>query len=274
MADPTAPTPCRVCAAPVAAPFALCYCCDALVRQLQMPLVPVVAVAEYRLGDDLHRRLRAYKDSPVAEDRAACTEQLAAMLGAWLVSGRTRPGTRLGRWDVVATVPSSRRPAGAPVDAVVAAVAVLAARHRPLLTRGTEPTGHLQAARRGFALGPGVDPKAVAGLRVLLVDDCVVTGARAQSAAAALRLRGARVCGRLALGSAAVGPEGPPLNQVWPVTRTSGPPDVLRYTCLLQAVKPPGSTGPGAPRRTPMPTATHQTGTGPRASSRPTWSAR
>ncbi len=201
MATPTTPTACRVCDAPIAAPFALCFCCDVLVRQLGMPLVPLVAVTDYRMGDGMHRRLRRYKDAPVAEVRASCTRRLAAMLEAWLVDGRTRPGPGLsGRWDVVTTVPSSRRPAGAPVDAVVGAVAVLASRYRPLLARGPEPTGHLQAARQGFVLGPGVDLDELPGRRVLLVDDSVVTGARAQSAAAALRLGGARVAAVVALG--------------------------------------------------------------------------
>ncbi len=155
MARPAAPTACPVCDAPVAAPFALCFCCDALVRQLQMPLVPLVAVAESRIGDGLHRRLRGYKDAPVAEDRASCTRWLATMLEVWLLSGGTPSGTRPGQWDVVATVPSSRRPSGSPVDAVVGAVAPLASRHRSLLTRGSEPDR--PPAGRPSGIRPGSD---------------------------------------------------------------------------------------------------------------------
>ena len=198
MDAPDAVTDCRVCHAPAGAPYALCFCCDVLVRQLGLPLVPVATVTDYRMGDAMHRRLRGYKDAPVAEARASYVRQLASLLDAWVADGSDRLAD--GRWDVVATVPSSRRPAGAPVEAVVGAVAALASRHRPLLVRGPQPTGHLRAARRGFALAPGVDRAGLSGQRVLLVDDCVVTGARGQSAAAALRLAGARVVAVVAIG--------------------------------------------------------------------------
>jgi adenine/guanine phosphoribosyltransferase-like PRPP-binding protein len=182
-----------------AAPFTLCFCCASLVRQLQMPLVPLTAVTSFRAGDVMHRRLRGYKDAPVAEVRAACRQRLAAMLEGWL--GRTgEPDAGAGRWDTVVTVPSSSRPAGAPLGAVISAVPSLARLHRPLLVRGPQPTGHLQAARRGFSLRPGTDADGLGALTVLVVDDSVVTGARAQSAAAALRLAGAEVVGVVVLG--------------------------------------------------------------------------
>ena len=47
-----------------------------------------------------------------------------------------------------------------------------------------------------------MDRAGLAGLPVLVFDDSVTTGARAQSAAAALRLAGARVVGILAVGRA------------------------------------------------------------------------
>jgi adenine/guanine phosphoribosyltransferase-like PRPP-binding protein len=166
-----------------------------------MPLVPLTAVASFRVGDAMHRRLRGYKDAPVAEARAAYRERLAAMLDAWLAAGRTPPpATGAGCWDTLVTVPSSSRPAGAPVEAVISAVPSLARLHRPLLVRGPEPTGHLRAARRGFSLRSGTDTDRLRTLTALVVDDSVVTGARAQSAAAALRLAGARVVGVVALG--------------------------------------------------------------------------
>jgi len=56
----------------------------------------------------------------------------------------------------------------------------------PVMARGTEPLGHLRASRRGFRL---VAP--VAGRRVLVVDDTYTSGARSQSAAAALASGGA-----------------------------------------------------------------------------------
>ncbi|HEY4929250.1 MAG TPA: hypothetical protein VIH95_08855 [Acidimicrobiales bacterium] len=38
-------------------------------RQLGLPLVPLVALREYRIGDADHRRLRGYKDAPTPAQR-------------------------------------------------------------------------------------------------------------------------------------------------------------------------------------------------------------
>lgn len=202
------PARCRICSGQLSRSFALCYCCDTLVGQLQMPLVPVVAMVEYRLGDPLHHRLRGYKDAPVAEVRDRYRDELVTMATRWLHHHHRQLGRRFGSdWDAVATVPSSRRPGRAPADVIVTRVPVLGALHRPLLIRGRGCTDHLRADRLGFELAPGVDHRQLRTLRVLLVDDSVVTGARAQSAAASLRLGGAQVVGVLALGRA-VRPEG------------------------------------------------------------------
>ena len=154
---------CRVCGAVAHARFAHCFCCATLVRQLQMPLTPVVAMADYRVGDPMHRRLRGYKDAPVAEARRACAVDLAGLVRRWMTAGRADLEARFGStWDLVATVPSSGRPVGVPVDALVAHVPDLARRHRQLLVRGPEPTGHLPrlaAGVRARARGrPGVAP--------------------------------------------------------------------------------------------------------------------
>jgi len=201
---------CRVCDGPSRGPFAVCFCCRALVRQLRMPLVPVVAMTDYRVGDEMHRRLRGYKDAPVTEVRRRCTALLAAQAAGWLGADAARLRRRFGSaWDVVATVPSSRRPAGAPVDAVVSRVPQLGRLHRTLLVRGPAPTGHLVADRRGFALDGRVDRGWLRERRILVVEDSTITGARAQSAAAALRLAGARVVGVVAIGRVVAGGPGP-----------------------------------------------------------------
>jgi len=202
----TAPAPspaCCVCGVGTHGGFALCFCCGVLVEQLRLPLVAMVAMAEYRPADPLHRRLRGYKDAPVSEARMAYRRQLVAWVGTWLSMNGPGLAGRLGcRWDVVTTVPSSRRPAVVPVESIVEDVPALATRHRRLLVRGTRPVDHLRADRRGFVPAPGVDGRALADRAVLLVDDSVATGARAQSAAAALRLSGIRVAGILVIGRA------------------------------------------------------------------------
>ncbi len=192
---------CRVCGGAAPAGFAHCFCCATLVRQLRMRLVPVVAVAEYRVGDRLHRRLRGYKDAPVAEARETCATHLADLVARWMAADPTRLPRRFGSgWDLVATVPSSGRPVGAPADTLVLRVPALAPAHRTLLVRGPEPTGHLRAARRGFEVAASVDRESLRDRRVLVFDDSITTGARAQSAAAALRMAGADVIGVVAVG--------------------------------------------------------------------------
>jgi adenine/guanine phosphoribosyltransferase-like PRPP-binding protein len=83
---------------------------------------------------------------------------------------------------------------------VVGGVPGLGGRLAPVLVRGPIPTDHLVASRWGFGTAEGVDPGWHRGHRVLVVDDTIITGARAQSAAATLRLQGAEVIGVLALG--------------------------------------------------------------------------
>jgi len=197
---------CRVCQGPAPADFAHCFCCATLVRQLRMPLVPVVAVADYRVGDPMHRRLRGYKDAPVAEARETCAARLGDLVRVWMAANRAQLDRQfVPGWDLVATVPSSGRPVGAPADDLVRRVPTLALRHRTLLVRGPETTGHLRAARRGFEIPSSVDSESLIGRRVLVFDDSITTGARAQSAAAALRMAGADVVGVLAVGRSVAG---------------------------------------------------------------------
>lgn len=194
---------CKVCGGRSSIRYALCYCCTTTVRQLQMPLAPVVAMTSYRVGDGRHRLLRGYKDASVADARRACLRQLSSLVESWLSANADRVRERFGcSWSVVTTVPSSRRPAGSPADALVARVPELARLHRPLLVRGSEAVDHLIAARHGFEVAPEVGAGKLAGERILVFDDSITTGSRAQSAVAALRRGGAPVAGVLAVGRA------------------------------------------------------------------------
>jgi adenine/guanine phosphoribosyltransferase-like PRPP-binding protein len=158
-------------------------------------------VTTYRLGDETHRLLRRYKDAPVPEVRQGAIEQCARLLAAFVDGHREDIQTRSGgSWDAVVTVPSSTRPVGSPVDAVVSKVASLSVIHRRLLVRGPVPMDHLQPARQGFVIDPVADLRSLGRLRVLVVDDSYTTGARAQSAATALRLAGLQVGAILVLG--------------------------------------------------------------------------
>ena len=202
--NPAAPgaDQCRVCARSTPAGIPVCFCCRVVAEQLGLPLVPLVAQVEYRVGDRIHHRLRAYKDDPVLDVRAQCRGHLVDDLSRWMaVCGRLLD-QRIGAWSVVTTVPSSCRPGPAPAELLVDGVPALASRHLRLLVRGPGSLAHLGADRTAFTLAPGVDRAGLAGLAVLVFDDTTTTGAAAQSAAATLRLAGAQVVGALAIGRA------------------------------------------------------------------------
>ncbi|HEY1467195.1 MAG TPA: hypothetical protein VGF11_09065 [Acidimicrobiales bacterium] len=192
---------CRFCRGPTQPGYGRCFCCASVASQLGMPLVPVVSMTTYRLGDEMHRTLRRYKDAPSALTRHRSVDRCATMLAAFV--DRHREGIEAlsrGPWDTVVTVPSSTRPGRWPVDAVVSAVGSLAVAHRRLLVRGPERMDHLQPSRSGFVIDPRIDPATLGRHRALVVDDSYTTGARAQSAATALRLAGMHVGTILALG--------------------------------------------------------------------------
>lgn len=192
---------CRVCGRATPAGFAHCFCCATIVRALRMPLAPVEVLVDCRIGDRMHRRLRGYKDAPVADVRRAHAETLAASIERLVAGARADLEKRFGSpWDLVVTVPSSSRPTGAPVDALVERVPALAAQHASLLVRGSEPMDHLAPARRGFEVRASVDTRWLRCRRILVFDDTLITGARAQSAVAALRSVGGEVIGVIAVG--------------------------------------------------------------------------
>ena len=212
---------CRSCDGPTQEEFGLCFCCTTLVRQLRMPLAPVVAITPYRLGDGMHRLLRGYKDAPVADQRTAHTARLADILRRWLDVNTGRLQLRFrGPWNTVVTVPSSHRPAGAPVDALVATVPTLTRLRRCMLVRGPEVTDHLVASARGFTVTAGVGSDALdcRARRALVVDDSFTTGARAQSAVAALRRAGIGVAGVLVVGRAVAPDSAPWQAAYWDAT--------------------------------------------------------
>jgi adenine/guanine phosphoribosyltransferase-like PRPP-binding protein len=202
---------CNVCDGPTQPGFRLCFCCSTLVGQLHMPLAPVTAVTPYRVGDEMHRLLRGYKDAPSVDARSASVARLADILQWWLGEYRgTLVARTRGSWDLAVGVPSSHRPAGTPVDTLLQAVPALARIHRRLLVRGTASTDHLVAARSGFTVTREAEAGSeIRGMRALVVDDSLTTGARAQSAVAALRMAGIRVAGVVVVGRA-VAPEAAP----------------------------------------------------------------
>lgn len=191
---------CRTCRGPAQAGFARCYQCDLAHARCGGLLADVVAPVAYALkGGRLAGDLWRYKSgSPgAAEAGARLTAMLAGFLrehGAqvWRAAGMAAgPG-------LAAVVPSGQgRPGPHPLLSIVASCMDL-----PIVALSAAPG----AASRGRGLGDGVAVGwltvggPVAGADVLLVDDTWVSGGSAQSAAAALKLAGARRVALVVLG--------------------------------------------------------------------------
>jgi hypothetical protein len=180
----------------------VCFACRLVARRLGRPLAPVVPARLCPLPGPLYAVLLGYKESPVAEARLRFGTIVRALLRTDLLGHGRFEATLGGPIDVVALVPSTHRPGPAPL-ALVAGVAddvtgaLPAARWAPALLRrahlsdGYAPVGHMRPHPAAFMVPP-TERTALSGARVLLLDDTYVSGARSQSAAAALQQAGAR----------------------------------------------------------------------------------
>jgi hypothetical protein len=146
--------------------------------------------------------LLGYKESPVDEERQHLGAMVCALVHEALdfaASGAVAAAG--GGVDLVVPVPSTSRPGVPPLARVpglerVIADALPEVRWEPtLLCRsGAEnapeapPLAHLRPHASGFVVDP--NRVKVVARRVLLLEDTYVSGARAQSAAAALRVAG------------------------------------------------------------------------------------
>jgi hypothetical protein len=183
---------CRTCRGPVQAGFARCYQCDLAHARCGGLLADVVAPVAYavkggRLAGDLWR----YKSG--AAGAAEAGARLAAMLARFLREQGEQvwraTGMAVGP-ELAAVVPSGQgRPGAHPLAGIVASCVDV-----PIVPLSTAPgaTARARGLADGVAVGWLTVGGAVAGADVLLVDDTWVSGASAQSAAAALKARGAR----------------------------------------------------------------------------------
>jgi hypothetical protein len=183
---------CRTCRGPVQAGFARCYQCDLAHARCAGLLADVVAPIAYavkggRLAGDLWR----YKSGAAGAPEAGA--RLTAMLARFLREHSDQvwqaANMAVGP-ELAAIVPSGQgRPGPHPLAGIVASCVDV-----PIVPLSTAPG----AAARARGLADGVAAGwltvggAVAGTDVLLVDDTWVSGASAQSAAAALKAAGAR----------------------------------------------------------------------------------
>jgi hypothetical protein len=172
-------------------------------RRLGHPLTPVAPVRLCPLPGPLYTVLLGYKESPVAEARVRFGAIVRVLLRTFLAAHAGRLAAALGGpIDLVLLVPSTHRPGTAPLGLVDGlgcdvAAALPTARWAPDLLRravppgGSPPVAHMRPDPAAFSPHAG-DTDALAGARAVLLDDTYVSGARAQSAAAALQRAGAR----------------------------------------------------------------------------------
>jgi hypothetical protein len=190
------PPTCRTCRGPVQAGFARCYQCDLARSQAGGLLADVVAPIGYAVkGGQLAADLWHYKSG--RDSAAAARQRLREMLSAFLRDHAGGVWQAAGMADgpaVAAIVPSGQgRPGAHPLLGVVQSCVDL-----PLARLVVDPR---RAARgRGVSLGWLRIHGLVTGADVLLVDDTWVSGGSAQSAAAALKLAGARRVALVVLG--------------------------------------------------------------------------
>ncbi len=197
---------CDACHGPAPSGKQRCASCRAVLAQVDHPLTLVVPISLYttasgRLpgGGQLYNLLWEYKDrrNPLPE----VPWQVAAILARFLAAHHGCISREAGGgWEMVASVPSTvGRNGQHPLRAALGRLGRFdqprKEREAPLLRPGPAPIREGRADPEGFTV---TEP--VAGRRVLLVDDALVTGARLQSAAAALRAAGATVAAGVVLG--------------------------------------------------------------------------
>lgn len=175
--------------------FARCYQCDVAAGLAGPLLADVVAPIGYAVkGERLADDLRRYKSERDGATEAAV--RLRAMLAAFLRDHGApvwRTAGMPGGPTAVAVVPSGQgRPGAHPLVGIAASCVDL-----PMIQLAVAPAE--AAPGRGVSVG-WLRARGPVAADVLLVDDTWVSGGSAQSAAAALKLAGARRVALVVLG--------------------------------------------------------------------------
>ena len=195
---------CRTCLGPAGAGFARCYQCELACSEAGGLLADVVAPTGYAVrGGPLADDLRRYKSDRAGAEPVAAAGRLRDRLAAFLAGQGRSVWEAAGMTEgpqAVTVVPSGQgRPGAHPLESVVRSCVEL-----PLVRLSVRPGEiHTRGVNWGWIrLAGWVDGGAPAldGADVLVVDDTWVSGGSAQSAAAALKVAGARRVAVVVLG--------------------------------------------------------------------------
>ena len=186
---------CRTCHGSTARGFAVCSGCHEIEGQLGRSLAPVLPVALAGRGSSLARLLADYKAGRSPSARREASDQIFAMLVSFLEDHGEDLDAVAGGPSCFVTVPSSGPGRASwhgrhPLCALVEAAARKLGRPylEQALVRGPGALGHRRASALGYRLARPVPLD-----RVVVFDDTYASGARAQSAAAALGMHGITV---------------------------------------------------------------------------------
>lgn len=186
---------CATCTTFVEPAYQRCYQCNSNQRWL----AAVLPISYAERSGQLHTNLAGYKRwAPAIAERTRL--QLAAVLWRFVVAHEACLATAAGvdGFDLVTTVPSSdpARDERHPLRTIVGQIVEPTRdRHERLLLRSAIALEERAWDPRRFTA-----VRAHAGERVLLIDDTWTTGARAQTAAAALLAAGASTVAALVIG--------------------------------------------------------------------------
>lgn len=185
---------CATCTTFVDADYQRCYQCNS-----QHWLAAVLPISYAERSGQLHTNLAGYKRwTPAIAERTRL--QLAAVLWRFIAAHEPCLAIAAGvdRFDLVTTVPSSSaaRDEHHPLRTIVGhLVEPTRDRHERVLRRSA-----VVVEERGFDSRRFTATRVLDGERVLLIDDTWTTGARAQTAAAALLDNGASTVAALVIG--------------------------------------------------------------------------
>lgn len=170
----------------------LCENCRLNTEQLSGFRVAVEPITLYKKPSRLRDWLTFYKsEDERLEDREAVAA-VAHILGRF-IGANTEWLDDLAP-DYLVVVPSTRRPPPHPLQIVVESLDI-GLDVNPVVQRTPVPLGFREASAEAYEASG-----AVRGDRILLLDDVYTSGARAQSAAAALEIAGAQVVSLAVLG--------------------------------------------------------------------------